>query len=100
MVYWCGNLINAGPPTRQIFRPVLSWTLDCPACGKRIMDPSYPPPTWCGCQVSFVQDAPLDEVLDHVEDLLEAHVPAPAVRKAFEKSWSRNEAGYRYLAER
>jgi putative addiction module antidote len=25
---------------------------------------------------------------------------APDVRKAFEKSWSRNEAGYRYLAER
>ncbi len=68
------------PPTRQVFRPVLSWTLDCPACGKRIMDPSYPSPSWCECQVSFVQDAPLDEVLDHVEDLLGAHIPIPDVR--------------------
>lgn len=25
---------------------------------------------------------------------------APDVREAFEKSWNRNEAGYRYLAER
>ena len=30
VVYWCGNLINAGPPTRQIFRPVLSWTVNMP----------------------------------------------------------------------
>ena len=61
VVYWCGNLITAGPPTRGLFRPVLSWTIDCPACGRR----------QCRCQVSFVQDAPLDEVLEHVTDLLE-----------------------------
>lgn len=68
VVYWCGNLITAGPPTRELFRPVLSWTVDCPACGRR----------QCRCQVSFVQDAPLDEVLEHVTDLLEAQVPTGA----------------------
>ncbi len=60
VVYWCGNVITAGPLFRRHFRPVLSWTLACPACGKRA----------CRCPVSFVQDAPLDEVVDHVDDLL------------------------------
>jgi ADP-heptose:LPS heptosyltransferase len=60
VIYWCGNLITAGPFERATFRPVLSWTLDCPACGQRA----------CRCPVSFVQDAPLDEVLGQVDDLL------------------------------
>src|SRR3712207_8868396 len=32
-IYWCGNLINAGPVTRARHRPALSWRLDCPVCG-------------------------------------------------------------------
>lgn len=60
VIYWCGNLITAGPFTRRKFRPVLSWTLDCPACGARR----------CRCKVSFVAEAPLYEVLGHVDDLL------------------------------
>src|SRR5690606_41400340 len=35
-IYWCGNLINAGPLTRARHRPLLSWTLACPACGGKI----------------------------------------------------------------
>ncbi len=61
VVYWCGNLITAGPMKRERFRPVLSWTLDCPACGRRD----------CRCRVSFVAEAPLEEVLTQVDDLLE-----------------------------
>jgi len=60
VIYWCGNLITAGPFTRGRFRPVLSWTLDCPVCGARR----------CTCKVSFVAEAPLEEVLNHVDDLL------------------------------
>jgi len=67
VIYWCGNLITAGPFTRRKFRPVLSWTLDCPACGSRE----------CRCAVSFVQDASLADVLTEVDDLLEAEVTHP-----------------------
>jgi ADP-heptose:LPS heptosyltransferase len=68
VIYWCGNVITAGPPTRRIFRPVLSWTVDCPACGQRD----------CRCQVPFVAEAPLEEVLEHAEDLLEGGSSSPA----------------------
>ncbi len=69
VVYWCGNLITAGPFTRGRFRPVLSWTLNCPSCGAR----------QCRCKVSFVAEAPLHEVLGHVDDLLASeNLPAHA----------------------
>jgi ADP-heptose:LPS heptosyltransferase len=66
VIYWCGNVITAGPFTRRQFRPVLSWTLTCPSCGK----------TRCRCPVSFVQDATLTEVLEQVDDLLEVQTPS------------------------
>jgi hypothetical protein len=59
-VYWCGNVITAGPIYRNLHRPVLAWTVDCPACGHR----------QCSCRVSFVADAALADVLAQVEDLL------------------------------
>jgi ADP-heptose:LPS heptosyltransferase len=61
VVYWCGNVITAGPFYRGRHRPVLSWTVDCPTCGSR----------QCQCQVSFVADAALPDVLYQVEDLLQ-----------------------------
>ncbi|MBX6773573.1 MAG: glycosyltransferase family 9 protein [Chloroflexi bacterium] len=62
VIYWCGNLITAAPFTRARYRPVLSWTVDCPRCGARR----------CRCPVSFVAEAPLREVLDQIDDLLSA----------------------------
>lgn len=32
-VYWCGNLVNAGPMTRARHRPLVAWTTRCPVCG-------------------------------------------------------------------
>ena len=67
-IYWCGNIITAGPFQRSRFRPVLSWTLDCPACGARR----------CKCSVSFVAEASLGEVIDQVDDLIGAReLPRP-----------------------
>ncbi|MDI7275412.1 MAG: glycosyltransferase family 9 protein, partial [Anaerolineae bacterium] len=57
VVYWCGNLVNAGPFKRERFRPVLSWTLRCPSCGSAKR---------CSCPVSWVAEAPVEEVLWHV----------------------------------
>lgn len=62
VIFWCGNLITAGPFGRERARPVLSWTLDCPRCGARR----------CRCKVSFVAEAPLEEALGQLDDLLAA----------------------------
>ncbi|HEX6982682.1 MAG TPA: glycosyltransferase family 9 protein, partial [Balneolaceae bacterium] len=35
-IYWCGNLINAGPMTRKFVRPLVSWQTHCPLCGEDI----------------------------------------------------------------
>ncbi len=61
VIFWCGNVITAGPLTRERFRPVLSWTLACPACGAEGR---------CACRASWVAGAPLEEALAQVDDLL------------------------------
>lgn len=63
-IYWCGNLVNADPMTRTRHRPVPSWRLDCPVCGRNCITES------CSHQVSFVADVPVQEVLEHALDLL------------------------------
>jgi ADP-heptose:LPS heptosyltransferase len=64
-IFWCGNLINAGPFTRARHRPVLSWRLDCPVCGVDCTRDS------CRHTASFVADAPVEEAIDASVDLLE-----------------------------
>jgi len=32
-LFWIGNMINAGPPTRARHRPQISWRVTCPVCG-------------------------------------------------------------------
>lgn len=67
-IYWCGNLINAGPPTRSLHRPILSWRLECPTCGANCI---Y---SQCGHHDSFVADIPTEEVYGQVMDLLAGEV--------------------------
>ncbi|MGE5224396.1 MAG: glycosyltransferase family 9 protein [Omnitrophica WOR_2 bacterium] len=63
-IYWCGNLVNAGPVTRTLHRPMVSWRLDCPVCGSDII---YHP---CDHQVSLVNNVSVDEVLVTAYELL------------------------------
>lgn len=63
-IYWCGNQITYGHMTRARHRPLLSWRLDCPACGRNCMREA------CGHQVSFVADVAVSEVLEAAEALL------------------------------
>lgn len=58
-IYWCFNFINAGPTTRSRHRPVISWTLACPVCGRDYTRTR----TVCDDRVSFVADAPLEEAI-------------------------------------
>ncbi len=64
-IYWGPNLINAGPPTRNRHRPVLSWRPDCPVCGVNFFDGD-------GCEhaASVVADVPVEEVAGSALDLL------------------------------
>jgi ADP-heptose:LPS heptosyltransferase len=73
-VYWCGNLVNAGPATRTRHRPQLSWTLHCPECGADCTRDLYPARAGgpaCAHPVSFVADVPVVEVRDAALELYE-----------------------------
>lgn len=72
-LYWCGNLINAGPVFRTYHRPHLSWRLNCPVCGQNTLhDP-------CGHQESIVDEIPVDAVTASALDVLSLPPPrAPA----------------------
>ncbi len=55
-IYWCGNLINAGPLTRTRHRVHLSWRLNCIVCGRNCIDDN------CEHHETFVADVPVEEV--------------------------------------
>ncbi|HEX8357579.1 MAG TPA: glycosyltransferase family 9 protein, partial [Segetibacter sp.] len=70
--YWAPNLINWGPVTRSIHRPLISWKMECPVCGIVPNDP-YPfePHTdTCEHAVSFVRDITVAQAIQAVEDLM------------------------------
>jgi ADP-heptose:LPS heptosyltransferase len=77
-IYWCGNLITAGPLTRARHRPVISWRIHCPVCGNNTTEGE------CPHHESFVADVPVESVLQHTFDLLPgavsqtSHNPRPA----------------------
>ena len=70
-VYWCGNIVNAGPITRATHRPVLSWRLECPVCGAGVHDAR------CTHDAPFADLAPVEEVLEQAFDLLGVPAPSP-----------------------
>lgn len=55
-VYWCGNLVNAGPATSTRHRAYAAWRLDCPACGANCMAEG------CEHDASFVADVRVEDV--------------------------------------
>ena len=63
-VFWCGNLVNAGPPTRERHRPAISWRLACPVCGTDCTRGE------CPHRDSFVADVEVSEVRTSALDLL------------------------------
>ncbi len=72
-VYWCGNLLNAGPLTRRRHRPHVSWTVNCPQCGARAAQQELPAEhAGRGCEhdSSFVESVSADAVLHDAIELL------------------------------
>ncbi len=81
--YWAPNLINWGPLTRTIHRPLISWKMECPLCGIVPNDP-YPfePKTeTCDHPVSFVRDISIEQVSEAVKGLLLPQTPKGAYSK-------------------
>jgi ADP-heptose:LPS heptosyltransferase len=72
-IFWCGNLINAGPLTRTRHRVHLSWTVHCPECGAFNAEPELPAAhTGMGCRhdPSFVDSVSVHAVLADAVELL------------------------------
>jgi ADP-heptose:LPS heptosyltransferase len=63
-IFWCGNLITAGPLSRDRHRPAISWRLHCPVCGVDCTRAS------CNHRDSFVADVSVQEVIDSALELL------------------------------
>lgn len=63
-IFWCGNLINGGPPTRGRHRVAVSWQLRCPVCERDCMEDP------CSHDTSFVAGVEVDEVASAALDLL------------------------------
>jgi ADP-heptose:LPS heptosyltransferase len=70
-IYWCGNLITAGPITRAYHRPLLSWMLKCADCAQAQSDDYSFTETICRHQVSFVTEVSVEQCLAACEELLE-----------------------------
>ncbi len=70
--YWAPNLINWGPLTRTIHRPLISWNMACPVCSVVPNDPYpfEPHSETCGHPVSFVRNISIQQVLDAFKSLL------------------------------
>lgn len=65
-LFWCGNLINAGPFGRRRHRPLISWQLDCPVCDTDCTAAD------CPHRPSFLLRIEVDEVREQALDLLAA----------------------------
>jgi ADP-heptose:LPS heptosyltransferase len=65
-VYWCGNLVNAGPTTAARHLTFAAWRLACPVCGADCMAGG------CTHDASFVADVPAGDVANAALELLAA----------------------------
>ncbi len=68
-VFWCGNLLNAGPMGRGEHRVQLSWTTNCPVCGRDSTQVGWTAPR-CEHDDSFVADVSTEAVLADARALL------------------------------
>lgn len=84
-LYWAPNLINWGPLTRGIHRPVISWKMECPYCGIVSNDPYpfEPHTTDCKHEVSFVRDVSVNAVMNAANELLPASPKGGIVKQTF-----------------
>jgi hypothetical protein len=70
-VFWCGNLVNAGPWTRGRHRPQVAWPTACPVCGVARTEPRFGSAARCTHRGSWVDSVPVADVVADALDLLD-----------------------------
>ncbi|WP_218139264.1 glycosyltransferase family 9 protein [Propionibacterium cyclohexanicum] len=68
-VYWCGNVITAGPQTRLRHRIRIAWVTSCPVCGVDVTQVGWTAQR-CPHDPSFVASVGVDAVLEDARSLL------------------------------
>ncbi|MFI9387720.1 glycosyltransferase family 9 protein [Kutzneria sp. NPDC052558] len=71
-IFWCGNMINAGPFWRGRHRPHIAWTVRCPGCDRSLTDQGE---SDCGDYNSWVADVPVPAVLADMDGIMAATSP-------------------------
>lgn len=69
-IFWCGNIINAGPMTTTLNRNLLSWTLDCPLCGLSSFK-FHKTESTCKHDTSMVAEVSVNELKATIEEVLQ-----------------------------
>ncbi len=71
-IFWCSNAITGMPFTVMQNRTLISFMVDCPICGQRVISPTaiFPPKGDCHHQVCFVEEITVKQVLDSAQNLL------------------------------
>ncbi|HEY2697313.1 MAG TPA: glycosyltransferase family 9 protein [Pseudonocardiaceae bacterium] len=75
-LFWCGNMINAGPLGRARNRVLIGWTTHCPVCGARLTDGGGGAD--CGHEDSWIASIAAPAVIEEVLTLLAEHSVRPA----------------------
>ncbi|MGI4021995.1 MAG: glycosyltransferase family 9 protein [Janthinobacterium lividum] len=71
-IFWCSNAITGMPFTVAFNRTLISFMVDCPLCGQRVISPTaiFPPKGDCHHQTCFVDEITEKQVLDSAQNLL------------------------------
>jgi ADP-heptose:LPS heptosyltransferase len=62
-IFWCGNLLTTAPLSRTLHRPLPSWQVNCPVCGRHTSQPR------CEHDTSFVAEVGVDQVVEAAMEL-------------------------------
>lgn len=71
-IFWCSNAITGMPFTVALNRTLISFMVDCPLCGQRVISPTaiFSPKGDCHHQICFVDEITLKQVKDSAQNLL------------------------------
>lgn len=71
-IFWCSNAITGMPFSVQQNRTLISFMVDCPLCGQRVISPTqiFPPKGACNHQTCFVDEITEKQVQDSAQNLL------------------------------
>ncbi|RYY22508.1 MAG: glycosyltransferase family 9 protein, partial [Sphingobacteriaceae bacterium] len=71
-IFWCSNAITGMPFSVMQNRTLISFMVDCPLCGQRVISPTqiFPPAGNCHHPTCFVDEITVKQVKDSAQNLL------------------------------